>query len=130
MSKVHDNEIISYEVDLRNRKIIIHTEYRDLMVGKNADVIFHGVLAHSFQTELSGSIIFDIDKYEITQFLKDNIDLLKKEKNYCWPIDYNTVEELTEKLVRDQYSYYVISSSYGLHGWVLSKGYEITDNVF
>lgn len=123
VSKIHDNEIISYEVDLRNRKIIIHTEYHDSTLIKNTDVIFYDVLVHSFRTELSGSIIFDIDKYEIIQFLKDNSELLKKEKNYCWPMDYNTIEELTERL--DQYSYYVISSSYGLSGWVLAKSYEI-----
>lgn len=126
MSKIHDNEIISYEVDLKNQKIIIHTEnpYSELI--KNADIIFSDVLAHFFKTELSGSIIFDIDKYDIIQFLKDNSDLLKTEKNYGWPIDYNTIEELTERLLKDQYSYYVISSSYGLNGWVLAKSYVIT----
>jgi hypothetical protein len=43
-------------------------------------------------------------------------------------MDYDTEKELTERLLKDQYSYYVISSSYGLNGWVLAKSYEITSD--
>lgn len=126
MSKVHDNEIMSYEVDLKNHQIIVHTQYQKSALIKNTDIVFHNVLVHFFQNELSGSIIFDIEKYDIIRFLKNNSDLLKKQKNYCWPMAYDTEEELTEKLLEGQYSYYVISSSYGLNGWILAKSYEIT----
>jgi hypothetical protein len=128
VSKVHDNEIVSYKVDLKNHKIIVHTQYQESALVKDIDIIFHDVLVHLFQNELSGSIIFDIEKYEIGQFLKNNSELLKKKKNYCWPMDYDTEKELTERLLKDQYSYYVISSSYGLNGWVLAKSYEITSD--
>lgn len=128
MSKVHDNEIVSYKVDLKNHKIIVHTQYQESALVKDIDIIFYDVLVHFFQNELSGSIIFDIEKYEIGQFLKNNSELLKKKKNYCWPMDYDTEEELTERLLKDQYSYYVISSSYGLNGWVLAKSYEIASD--
>lgn len=40
-------------------------------------------------------------------------------------MDYSTINELEEKLMREQYEYFVISSSYGLNGWVLAKKYEI-----
>lgn len=126
MSKVHDNEIISYEVDLKNYQIIVHTQYQESALIKNTDIIFQNVLAHFFQNELSGSIIFDIEKYDIIRFLKNNSDLLKKQKNYCWPMVYDTEKELAEKLLEGEYSYYVISSSYGLNGWVLAKVMRIT----
>ncbi|MTI49248.1 MAG: hypothetical protein FH761_15555 [Firmicutes bacterium] len=71
-----------------------------------------------------GSIIFDIEKYSIDYFIKNNSDLLEKHKSYSWPMNYDTIEELREKLVREEYSYYVISSSYGLNGWILAKNYK------
>lgn len=124
MSNIHDNEIISYEIDLKHHKIIIHTiQYRN---STPTEVVFCDVLAHMFETQLEGSIILDIQKYELSHFVKNNRDLLEKQKNYGWPMDYNTVEELTERLLKEQYVYYVVSSSYGLSGWVLAKKYEIT----
>jgi len=125
VSIIHDSEIISYVVDLKSRKIIMHTEHHVSTLVKNIDIIFSDVLVHSFNNELSGSIIFDIDKYDITKFMEDNRGLLEKQKNYCWPMYYDTTEELTNKLLQEQYSYYVISSSYGLSGWILAKSYQI-----
>ncbi|WNQ12225.1 hypothetical protein MJA45_04015 [Paenibacillus aurantius] len=123
MSNIHDNEIISYEVDLRKHKIILHTiQYRDSACTK---LIFSDVLAHLFETHLEGSIILDVEEYELSHFIQDNRELLEKQKNSCWPIDYGNFEELTEKLIKEQYAYYVISSSYGLNGWILAKEYEI-----
>ncbi|MCT4542102.1 MAG: hypothetical protein N4A63_01025 [Vallitalea sp.] len=124
MSRVHDNEIISYEVDFENRKIIMHTQYQGSDLLENIDIVFSDVLVHMFENQLEGSIIFSIEKHELFQFIKDNSDLLKKQKDYCWPMYYNTIEELEERLFKDQYSYYVISSSYGLSGWVIAKNYE------
>ena len=36
-------------------------------------------------------------------------------------MEYDNIEELRELLVKKQYSYYVISSSYGFNGWVLAE---------
>ncbi len=124
MSRIHDNEIISYEVDFENRKIIMHTRYNGSDLIENIDIVFSDVLVHMFENQLEGSIIFSIEKQEIFQFIKDNSDLLKKQKNYCWPMCYDTIEELEERLFKEQYSYYVISSSYGLSGWIIAKNYE------
>jgi len=125
VSILHDSEIISYVVDLKGRKIKIHMEQHASTLVKNIDIIFSDVLAHSFNNELSGSIIFDIDKYDITKFMEDNRGLLEKQKNYCWPMYYDTTKELANKLLQEQYCYYVISSSYGLSGWILAKSYQI-----
>lgn len=121
MLEVHDNEIISYEVNLKDQRIIIHSIYQYLV---HIDIVFYNVLAHLFENHLKGSIILSIDRKKINQFTEDNIDLLKKQKNYCWPMDYDTIEELEERLLEQQYVYYIISSSYGLYGWVLAKNYE------
>lgn len=121
MSKIHDNEISSYIVNLKEQQIILHMEHQN----KNTNIIFSNVLVHFFENELSGSILLDIEEYSINQFIKDNCRLLEQRKNYCWPIDYDTIEQLSEELQKEQYYYYVISSSYGLNGWILAKNYEI-----
>ncbi|MDQ0090334.1 hypothetical protein J2T12_003748 [Paenibacillus anaericanus] len=125
MSMVHDNEILSYEINLKQNKIVIHTEYQNFNKIENTSIIFYDVLAHLFETQLSGSIIFEIYNYEIHHFIEENKEILEKQKNYCWPMYYKTINELEEKLMIEQYKYFVISSSYGLSGWVLAKKYEI-----
>ncbi|WP_327195502.1 hypothetical protein [Paenibacillus alvei] len=125
MSLVHDNEIISYEVNLKKNRIVLYTEYENSNIIENTKIYFYDVLAHFFETQLPGSIIFDIDNYDIHHFIEDNKEILEEQKNYGWPMDYSTINELEEKLMREQYEYFAISSSYGLNGWVLAKKYEI-----
>jgi len=120
MYDAHDNLIISYEVNLDKEKIIIRTKYNYYLI----DLIFSGVLAHYFENEIYGSVIFEITKRDLNEFLKHNSDLLKAKRNYNWPIYYDTTEHLMEILIKEQYSYYMISASYGLRGWVLAKEYR------
>ncbi|SDX18480.1 hypothetical protein [Paenibacillus sp. PDC88] len=123
MTSVHDNEIISYEVSLKNRTIIMNTfDYQTESLTK---VVFSDVFAHMFETELENSIILDIEKSEISNFVIDHRDVLDKYKNSTWPMDYNTIEELSEKLVTENYNYYEILSSFGLSGWVVARNYEL-----
>ena len=123
MLNIHDSEILSYQVDLRNKKIFIQTERKDF--SDHVTIIFEGVMAHCFETQLNGSILFGIEKRGIEQFVPENQSLLQKYKDYCWPINYNTSEEFEEYILKGKYSYYSISSSYGLSGWVLSKQYSL-----
>lgn len=123
MLSIHDNEILSYEVDLQNSKIKLHT------IGGHNDSVniiieFTDVLAHMFETQLQGSIIFDISTLEISRFLKHNKELLEKQKNYGWPMVYESLDEFLEHLQHEKYNFYVISASYGLNGWVVAKDYK------
>lgn len=124
MLNIHDNEIVSYEIDLRKSKITFQT-----LDGKEDSVTttieFTDVLAHMFETQLQGSIIFDISTFEISRFLKNNKELLEKQKDYGWPIYYEKTEDLLEHLQSKKYNYYVISASYGLNGWIIAKGYKV-----
>jgi len=125
MSWVHDNEIISYEVNLKNDKIVVHTFYEKDNQTEFTDIIFEGVISHLFEHPLKGSIILDIQDYNIQLFLKENKELLAKNKNHGWPLMYNDIEELERKLSQEHFKYIVIYSSYGLNGWVLAKDYKI-----
>lgn len=124
MQNIHDNEIVSYTVDLQKSKITFQT-----LGGKDNSVPvmieFIVVLAHRFETQLQGSILLDISQFEISSFVKDNKELLEKQKDSAWPVYYDKIEDLLEYLLHENYNYYVISASYGLNGWVVAKEYNI-----
>ncbi|EJS58413.1 hypothetical protein CN327_02770 [Bacillus cereus] len=125
MISVHDNTIISYQVNLETEEIRIHTITES---GRNIYIIFSNVLAHFFETHLSSSIISNIDEYPLLDFFKENKKLLEEQKPYGWPISYDNITELEETLVKENHVYYNIFASYGLSGWVLAKKLEILDS--
>ncbi|MEK3717329.1 hypothetical protein [Paenibacillus sp. FSL R7-0333] len=124
MQNIHDNEIVSYTVDLQKSKITFQT-----LGGKDNEVPvrieFIDVLAHMFETQLQGSILLDISQFEISRFVKSNKELLEHQKDSAWPIYYEKRADLLEYLLHENYNYYVISASYGLNGWVVAKEYNI-----
>lgn len=123
--KMHDYEVISYEINLKNEKIKLIAQ---LPGAKNqAYLKFDGVLAHYFENELSGSIILDVVEETLTNFLSYNKNLLDERKNQAWPMYYKEISQLEEKLKSENLKYYIIGSSYGLGGWVLAKNMIIED---
>lgn len=115
---MHDAVITDYTVDIKNAKIIIHTD-------KGRTFEAFGVLTHSFECILESNIIFDIAEYDIADFIRDNAENINKHKNNCWPVDYDTAEGLCAYLKDNGYKYIVIAGSLGLNGFVLAKGYKI-----
>ncbi|KUP22394.1 hypothetical protein [Paenibacillus sp. DMB5] len=106
MISIHDNEITSYQVDLKNHKIILYTEAPSN--SERVEVSFEDVLAHRFETQLEGSIILDIQEYGLNRFFENNNELLEKQKDYCWPMHYDSIDELSIQLMKEGYLYYVI----------------------
>ncbi len=125
MSMVHDNVILSYEVDLQNERIILHTRYDDSRSVEETDIIFTDVLNHWFEQQLKGSIIFDISESEISHFVKENSELLIKNKAFGWPMMYESIDDFERLLTDEKYKYINLSSSYGMNGWVLAKNLDI-----
>ena len=135
MLDIHDNQIMGYEVELCESKIVVHTctrylsgNYRDGYNDKK-DIIFTDVFASDFENGLKDSIIFGIDIYKIEFFLTHNKELLNRQKAYHWPCKYENLDQLLGILIDKNLVYYVISSSNGLSGWILAKSYEIIEIV-
>lgn len=103
MVDVHDHQIISYNVNLKNKVIKLQTQSEE---GKLVNIIFSDVLAHVFENQLYGSIILDIEKRDTEQFFREKKNLLKEKKNYSWPIEYNEILELEKLIKEEKYSYY------------------------
>lgn len=127
MESIHDNKIISYEVNLEKKRIVFHTLSPDSE--NKLNIIFTNVIAHVFEDELFRSIILDIEKADLNRFLSSNKKLLQEKKDYLWPMVYETENELYETLDEKGITYYVIYSSYGLNGWILAESMSIEVDV-
>ena len=124
LENIHDNIIIKYSVDFENSKIIINTINED---GARIDIIFEDMLTCAFGEQQKNSIILDIEERRGTEFINDNIELLKRD--YGWPIVYNSIEKLNSTIEAQKYKYYILQSSYGMCGWILSRELRIEKTI-
>ncbi|MCM3631123.1 hypothetical protein M3194_27805 [Paenibacillus glycanilyticus] len=123
MSLIHDNVIVSYEVDLQNDRITLHTLNEASL--QQTDIVYTDVLCHSFEHQMKRSIILAITEYQISNFIAGNLGMLQKGKDYGWPVFFETIDELEKTLVEGKYRYFNLLSSYGMNGWVLARNIEI-----
>lgn len=122
---MHDDCIVAYSVNLEKKNIIIQT-YNSIKK-KRGKICFSEVITHSFKCIIDYNIISDIQECEISSFFSNNEDELIKMKGYCWPVDYQTEQELIQYLRTNEYKYIKINSSYGMFGWILAKAYKIEE---
>lgn len=122
---MHDEYIVGYSVNIEEKNIIIHIYNNNEK--KKKSFCFSDVLTHSFKCIIDYNIVMDFKVYDISCFIKENQKELKEMKGYCWPIDYQTEQELINFLVDKEYKYIKINSSYGMCGWILAKYYKICE---
>jgi len=122
MSMLHDNELLSYSVDFKKRTIILNTEYWHEKACEKTSVTFKNVTGHYFvNAGEMNTIIFDIDCYEIEQFIKDYALMLQDRKNYCWPLCYIDEADLIAKLHEQKQKYFYMQSSCGMCGFIIAE---------
>ncbi|MCO6017946.1 MULTISPECIES: hypothetical protein [Carnobacterium] len=119
---LHDNEIISYEVNLTDKIIKMTTKTES---GEQVVVIFSEVFAYFFEDQLFGSVILDLFEAPLDDFIEGNMEILNKGKENSWPMSYKKIDELSDKLKLENFSYFILSPSYGLGGWVVAKNLSI-----
>lgn len=122
---MHDDYIVSYSVDIEKKEVQINTCNHENE--KRRVLLFSEVLTHAFNCILECNILFDVTENDVELFIKNNSVELEEMKNFCWPINYDRVDELINYLVQNEYRYYVISSSLGMSGWVLAKSFDVED---
>ena len=129
MSEIHDNIIKSYYVDLEKGIILFNTVYYCNNIHEKTTIEFNNVMGHLFTYETKDSIIFDIEKYTIEDYIKYVLDggkILNEIENYDFPFKYEDEQELIENLKQNNQNYFIINSSYGLGGWVLAEEMKIS----
>ena len=121
---VHDNLLVSYEVQCDARTILLRTEHRV----KNeptgfVNVIFKGVEGYRFEHDAFGNIVFDVETIGIDQFLKEYGQEISESYRMAgapgpWAANLETA---SGHLLEQEIQAFILSSSYGLSGWVLAR---------
>ena len=107
---VHDNLLVSYEVQCDARTILLRTEHRV----KNeptefVNVMFKGVEGYRFENDAFGNIVFDIETVALDQVLKEHNQEISESYRMAGAIRA-----------------FILSSSHGLSGWVLAREISIS----
>jgi len=118
---IHDGVFLRYRVDFLKKELLIDfkTVEDDLVT-----VSFKGYFAHSFDHVMAGSVLYDIEKVDWSEFLKTNKSEFEEHKNYSWPIIYDDLDEFEHHMQENNYQCYIITSAIGLSGYVFAKGIE------
>jgi hypothetical protein len=127
---IHDNLLVSYEVQCEARTITLRTEYR----GANrptefTNVIFQGVQGYRFENDAFGNIIFGVETVTVEYLLAEFGDDISESFRMAgspgpWAADPGSAAEyLRARGIKG----FTLSSSYGLSGWVLAKEITILD---
>jgi hypothetical protein len=125
---VHNNLLISYEVQCEARRIILRTECRV----KNeptqyVNVVFTGVQGYHFENDAFGNIIFGFETVPIEQFLTEyGPEISESYRMAGSPGPWAATLETASAYLQDQATQgFILSSSYGLDGWVLAREMSI-----
>jgi hypothetical protein len=124
---IQGNEIYSYEVDIKNGRLILHTQAKD---SKRADVCFHGVLAHDFNNVQSGqNAIRDIETLEFPHFLERFRGEVSGWLKCGFPVSAENEAELEKKMKKEKLNIYAVNASAGMAGVVFAKAMEVQSRV-
>ena len=121
-SHVHDNIILSYQVDIGNKELKIITEYPDK---EEVTITFTGLATHRFEYVTYHNIIACIWQVSTDFFVEENRDLLEKYLRYGAPIVAENCDKLKEYLSNNGLKVFEIGASMGLSGFVMAKEISI-----
>jgi hypothetical protein len=121
---IHDNLLVSYEVQCEARTITLRTESRQSdKPTEFTNVIFEGVQGYSFQNDAFGNIIFGVDNVTVEYLLGAFGAEIRESYRMGgvpgrWAANLGSAPEyLREHGIKG----FILSSSYGMSGWVLAK---------
>jgi hypothetical protein len=128
---LHDNLLVSYEVQCEARNIVIRTEYRVAnQPTKFTRVVFGGVQGYRFENDAFGNIILDLEMVPVERLLTEfGTEISDSYRMAGSPGPWAENLESAPEYLREQgIKGFILSSSYGLSGWVLAKEICILDD--
>jgi hypothetical protein len=129
----HDNHLVGYTVDGRNRRIVLHTED---VHGQNPppglDVVFENVQFYQFPRATLVSIVFGVEERLLRQALQELKSELDEASRQCgWPDGWRHEPEMLEarvrKLEEGGFRFFEITSSFGFEGWMVAERFTYVD---
>jgi hypothetical protein len=127
LPSLHDNFLVSYEVDCENRRIKLHTRADPRDPAKRGQrprtVVFNGVEGYQFENDAFGNIIFSLETVSIELlFAEYGARILESFRQAGAPGPWAAdLAAATQSLAASGVQGYRLGSSYGLSGWVLAR---------
>jgi hypothetical protein len=126
---LHDNLLVSYAVDCEARTIRLRARRPHWPNRHDQDrfVLFTGVEGYHFQNDAFGNIVFSLEQVPVDRVLSQFSPEIRESYRQAgapgpWAADLDTAgAALSAKRIQA----FVLSSSYGLSGWVLAKDVSI-----
>ena len=123
---VHDNIVTGYAVSCDKREVVIHTVFQDAEPNEKTDVVFRGVEAYHLAGDNMQTILVGVDKCPVDQILRDFSSEFAAGVKYAWPGQWNeSTESCLQNFVEQKCEGWIISSSYGMGGFVIAKAMEL-----
>jgi hypothetical protein len=119
---LHDNLLVSYEVQCEARTITLRTEYRT--PNRPAEVVtVTGVQGYRFENDAFGNVIFDIEVVRVEEFLKAyGPEISESDRIAGSPGPWAANLAAAHGYLREQgVQGFCLNSSHGLSSWVLAR---------
>jgi len=125
---IHDNLLISYEVQCEGRTILLRTEYR--LASKPSEftnVAFKGVHGYHFQNDAFGNLILGLETLPVEQFLTEfKPEICESYRMAGSPGPWAANLDSAPNYLREHgVQAFILSSSYGMSGWILAQEVSI-----
>jgi hypothetical protein len=127
LPSLHDNFLVSYEVDCEARRIKLCAKH-DARVEGNKElparvIVFEGVEGYQFENDAFGNIIFSLQVVSIEQFFANYGAGIAESYRQAgapgpWAANLASAAQVLSAMGIQAFE---LSSSYGLSGWILAK---------
>jgi hypothetical protein len=125
---IHDNLIVSYEVQCEARIIVLHTKYHLFdKPTEYTNIVFTGVEGYHFENDAFGNVILNLEEVRAAQILSEYYGQISESYRKAgapgpWAANLESASEfLTKRGIRG----FILSSSIGLSGWILAREMSI-----
>ncbi|MEZ2144204.1 hypothetical protein AAE026_18250 [Bradyrhizobium sp. DN5] len=127
LPSLHDDFVVSYEVNCESRQIKLHTRRDPRDAAKRErrprTIVLNGVEGYQFEGDAFGNIISSLAAVSIEQVFADHGSRIAESYRMAgapgpWAADLAAAAQV---LAARGIKGFVLSSSYGLSGWVLAK---------
>jgi predicted HTH domain antitoxin len=124
----HDDYLVGYKVDCKARVIRLHIMAATLEQGTISTVTLAGVEGYRFENDAFGNIILSLEAVTLTQFISDfGSEIRESHRLSGAPGPWAASLEPGQQYLREkEIQAFVLSSSYGMSGWVLAKRVSVT----
>ena len=123
MKSFHDFNIYEYGVNCGQREITLKLKQHH--GSESGTVILGGVIGHRFEKVLEGNIVLSIEEYKPLHFHAQFKNEILEYVKWGLPLRFESSAEFEAQSNQKNLKFIVISSSYGLSGWVICTSVSV-----